>query len=298
MVIKDKFILLKDKPNIINVSDSTLKAKAVDNGVTRSLIMFKLEKQLTHFSKDRIVKLLSDEKDRVAVVMMDKYPLPVTYNQKTKQIIINLNFFETEDISASTIDPRNLLSAFVYGFIFANIVEGKYKINKSIAPSIISFLLTMLIRLFGKEYGLLGSYSSKITDLKFLLSCYIYASFFGIKKPNLYRSAYSQAALDYKPIKDKLDKYNFENIDDFIKALSELKVMPGLNKNVFASKFYRFFGGYSFLAALEDLPRFIAFIGTATVSGSTIAPSFIAIKYNQEEFNNLAKIAKMIFKRT
>ena len=46
---------------------------------------------------------------------------------------------------------------------------------------------------------------------------------------------------NYKEFENQLNKYDFFIIDDFIKALSEMKVMPGINKYMFTSKFLTFF---------------------------------------------------------
>lgn len=298
MIIKDKFSLLKDKSNIIDISASTISRVLVANGVKKAHSILKLEKKISHFAKDKVLKLLSDPKEskNIAIVNIPKYVLPVTYNKGTKQIIINIAPFGTDDIGPTSPDTRTLYSAIVYGYIFYTLVTKKYDVKQSLSSPIILFLITLLIRLFAKEYGLLGAYSGRIPLLKFLTSCYVYSSFFGIKGSKAYRMASSASQFNYKDIEKELNKIDFSDIDGLIDSLSKLKAMPGLNKHVFTKKFLTFFG-INFLPALEDLSRFIAILTSATVSGSTIVPTYLSVKYNETEFNKIIKISETIFRK-
>ena len=111
MIIKDKFTLLKNTPNLLSLSDSSINAKAVKDGTKKVYLVLKMEKKLTHFSKDKIIKLTNMPKSEFVVTTMDNYPLPVTYNTKTKQTIINVDALGTDDISSTSPDPRTLLSS-------------------------------------------------------------------------------------------------------------------------------------------------------------------------------------------
>jgi hypothetical protein len=296
--IKKEFSLLKGTENILNLSSAEMQSGFVPYGIKKSFEFIKAETKIVHFGKDTILKLLDIQKGNKSLFIMmtlPNYLLPVTYNQKTNQIIINISAFGSEDVTPTNPDPRNLYSCFVYGYTFYNVIKGTLDMGKKIAPSIISYLVSMFIRLFGKDYGLLSSYAHEIPKLKFLLSCYILSSFFGDPKEELYNHAAPMATFDYRPIESDLNQFDFSKIEDFISSLSKLKVMPDINTYVFAKKFYTFFG-VGFLPALEDVSRFIATLSTATVHGTTIVPTFISSKYNQTEFNNVIKISKKLFK--
>ena len=75
------------------------------------------------------------------------------------------------------------------------------------------------LRLFGKEFGLLGIYATQIPALKFLTNCYVLASMFGMTdKKKLYKRAAAASMVDFRPYIDRLEKYDFTNINDYIKS--------------------------------------------------------------------------------
>ncbi len=298
MIVKKTFSLLPGKENILNLSGVVINTHAVPHGLAKARSILKMEKKISHAGRDVIIDILDNPKPGkplFVVVNLPDYILPVTYNEKTQQILINVAYFGTDDISGTTPDPRNLYACFMYGYVFYNLINNKVEINKKIAVTITSFLLSVFVRLFGKDYGLLAAYSHNIPKLKFLLGCYILSSFFGVTdKKELYSQASTIASFDHRSIEEELNKYNFSDIEVFIKCLSELKVMPGITKYIVAKKFLQFFG-VNFLPALEDASRFISVLSTATVSGNTIVPTFIATKYNQTDFNSIIRISKAIF---
>jgi hypothetical protein len=298
MVVKEKFTLLKNVPNTLHLSAATIKAHSVSAGPRKVFVVLEMLKdRINHYTKDRVFSLISDVKKRdktLAVVKMSNYILPVSYNIPTKQIILNITPFDTDDIYPTKPDPINIYSSIVYGICFSDLVNNKVKIPDSYFAPISSYLLSMFIRVFGKEYGLLGMYATEINKLKFLICCYIMTSFFGMEGKEVYTKATTASAFDYRDIKDKLDTYNFTNIEDLIKALSDLKVMPGLNRFHFTERLYRFLG-VGFLPAIEDLSRFVSILTVSAITGSNVVPTFI-YTYNEGEFNKIIDISKGIFK--
>jgi hypothetical protein len=153
----------------------------------------------------------------------------------------------------------------------------------------------MFVRVFGKEYGLTETYAGSIPKLKFLLSCYIFAAFFGYKtNEKLFRKATSVAPFMHKDFHEQLMKYDFSDITQFLKALSELKVMPGIKVYGFTAKMFRFFK-IDMLAGLEDLSRFLSTIMASSVTGSTMVPSFIS-KYNEKEYKNIIDLTRKVIR--
>jgi hypothetical protein len=292
---KAKFNLIKDVPNIINLSQSAIDSYSIEDSIENLIRTILLTKgRAKHFTSNRIFELVSkysDTKKNVDVVYFPKYFLPITYNKQTKKIIINTGFFATKDIT--TIDSKTVYSCLVYGLCFRDLVEGKNKISDIYFSSFTNFIATIFIRVFGKQYGLLGAYVSRIPKLKFLVSCYILQSFFDISGSLMYKKALSISSYDYSGDIKELSKYDFNNIEDLILSFSELKVMPGITRYSFATKILKFLS-INFLVALEDGPRFISSILVSNIANNGIIPTFI-YSYNVPEFNKIITLAKKSF---
>lgn len=296
MIVKEKFTLLKGIPNLTRYSSSVIKASEVDSGPRMVFVTVQMsERRISHFSKDYIMKFVSNVQERksIKLVTLSDYMLPVAYNTPDKGMIINLHSFNTDDISQ--VDPRNIYGCLVYGICLSSLVTGRVKIPATYASVFVNYLLSVFIRLFGKEYGLVGVYATEIPKLKFLISCYIHTAFFDSgNRENIYRKSATLAGFDYRPELDQFNKFNFSKIEDFIEALSKLKVMPGINRYSFTAKFLKHLG-VNFLPAIEDASRFVSILTTSTVSGSTIIPKFI-YTYNEREFARIIEISKRMFR--
>ena len=299
MVIKQTFELLKGNQNLLDLSPQKLKPLKIDLGPRKVFVVLKLmENKIDHFTKKKIFENLEDVEKRkiLEVVNMPDYGLHISYNNPTKQIILNLSPFNTDDIYPNNPDPKNIYASMVYGLCLYNLVNDKINVPEKYFPSVAGFLTSMLIQIFGRDYGLLGSYSTEIPKLKFLVCIYILVSFFNEDPEKAYKKASVAAGIDLKYIKEDLEKgnYDFNSIIDFLRALSELKVMTGMNKYAFTNKIYKMLGA-SFLPALEDFSRFISIITTSSISGSSIVPTFIN-RYNRDEYLKLLEISKLVFK--
>jgi hypothetical protein len=299
MIIKEKFDLLKGVDNLIKLPSSKIKELELELGPRKIFLNLEMEKGRigSHYTKDAIFKLISDIQDRnvIKVINLPSYSLPITYNVSTKSQIINLSPFGINDITTSKPGPQNLYALMVYSIVFSDLVSGKFKVTeKSITP-MVNYFVSIFLRLFGKEYGLLGSFASEINKLKFLTNVYVLASFFGIVGLPAYKRSAAAATFNYKDIEDKLKRYDFKNINDFILALSELGVMPNLNRHIFTQKVLRQFG-FNFLPALEDCSRFIATIATSAIKGSNVVSTYL-YKYNERDFNQILELSKALFRR-
>lgn len=298
MIIKNKFELIKGQENTINYSIVKLNRTKVTRG--SRLVFVNLEQiktRINHYTKDRVFNFISDIKLRekkLIVINDSSYTLKVTYN-KTNHQIININPFNIDTILPDNPGSQNLYALLVYSITFAELVSGKFKVDSKYVGPISNYLMSILLRLFGKQYGLLGSYSAQIPKLKFLLNLYILESFFDISGPKSYNMATKLSGFSYQTHLDKLKKYKFDNINDLILSLSEFEIMPNLNKYIFTSKMLRMFG-IEFLPALEDLSRFISILTTSNIKGSNIVPTYLS-KYNERDFNKILEISKLIFKR-
>ncbi len=297
MEIIKTFSLLKGVPNILEYSQSKLTRVSIDKGPAKIYNTLKLiENRINHFTKKKVYSTLDEiktNKKLVALTTIENYILPVSYNVLTNTIIINLQPFGTDDISR--LDQRNVYACMVYGICLRDLVTKKVNIPDNIFNPISAFLTTTIMRLFGKEFGLLGVYATQIPALKFLTACYVLAAMFGEKnKPTLYKKASTSASIDFRPFIDKLTKYDFSKIEDYIKSLSDFKVMPGITRHTFAARILKSLG-INFLPGIEDPSRFISIITTSNLPGTSIAPTFIS-KYNVAEFEKLINVSKKIFK--
>lgn len=296
MVIKDSFRLVSGAPNLFKVSGSVVKSYQKEENNPRHVFAF-LElkkKSINHFTNTEIFKLIKDtvKRESIQVVKIDSYPLPVSYNIPTKGMIINLKYFEVNEIS--NMSPNDLYAALVYAYSFKQLVTKKFKISDSFAPIIVNFLLSFYVQVFGKDYGLVGIYAAGIPKLKFLVACYILSSFFGYKTgKDLFKKASSMAPYLYANEFDQLTKYDFYYIEEFIKAVSDLKVMPGLNLTIFTSRLYRFFG-INILPAIEDCSRFFSIMLVSSIPGSRLIPRNL-YKYNEKEYFKLIDITRRMF---
>jgi hypothetical protein len=297
MIIKKEFELLKGTKNIISFSSGVMKAKSVEGDVLNLVRTIKLiENRINHFTLKRVSKItenLKVAKNNIHVVNNMDYQLPVTYNTSTKKIVINLQPFDVDEVAK--LDPINVYACLAYGICLRNLTTGKYKIKSDYFVQISNWLNTIFVMVFGKDYGLLGSYSHEVNKLKFLIACYVLNSFFGIKGNTAYKKAAALSPVDYKSIVNDLNKYDFSKISDLIRSLSEQRVMPGLTKLTFVKKIYPLLS-VNFFPALEDISRFFSVIVTASIRGSNIVPTFISKKYNIDAFEKLLVIGQTIFK--
>jgi len=295
MVIKDKFRLVSSAENVIRVPSSVIeKYSSEENSPRHVFAILELKKKsIVHFTNKKIMDWVSDKKKResIQIVKVDDYPLRVTYNPPTKGNIINLKPFSVDEVSSMS--PNDLYAALVYAYAFEKLVTKKYKIKEEYSKVIVNYLLSFFVQIFGKEYGLVGIYASGIPKLKFLTACYIYSAFFGVKGSKLFSKATAIAPYMYKNEIDELSKYDFSLIEDFIQAVSDLKVMPGLTVTKFTSKLYRFFG-VEILPAMEDCSRFFSAILTSSVPGNRIVPKYL-FKFNQTEYFQLIEVTRRMF---
>jgi len=298
MIVKEKFDLLKGVDNILNIPSSRIKQMEIEIGPRKLFVIIDLMKnRINHYTKDKIFKLISSIEDRkkIHIIIFPTYSLSVSYNKPNDGQIINLSELGVDDILSTKPGPQTLYALMVYSIIFSDLVSGNFKVSSKYSTPITNYFTSVLLRLFGKEYGLLGSFSSEIPKLKFLTNSYILGSFFGITGTPAYKRAAAASSFDYRSIKDKLKRYDLKNINDFILSLSELGVMPNLNRHNFAGRVLKQFGS-SFFPALEDLSRFIATIATSEIKGSNVVSTYL-YKYNERDFNAILEISKALFKR-
>jgi len=298
MIVKEKFDLLKGMDNVMRLSAADVKRYSVTDGPHRVFVMIELNKNkiANHYTKEKIFRKLTLLKERnLEVLNLPDYQLPISYNLSTKNMIINISPFGINDLETDKPGPYNTYALMVYAIVFGDLVSGKTKVSESYAPVFSNYFSSIFMRLFGKQYGLLGSFARQIPKMRFLTNLYVLDSFFGIKGLPAYKKAATASAFDYKEISDNLSGYDFSNINYFIKALSDFGVMPNISRHLFAQKLLNFFK-LEGMPAFEDCSRLIATIATSDIKGSYVVPTIFS-KYNEKEYGKILEISRSIFKK-
>jgi hypothetical protein len=136
-------------------------------------------------------------------------------------------------------------------------------------------MVQLLLKAFAKAYGLTGGYVDMIPQFRFFTSLYIYISFFGFDKDASINKAMGFSRVDPKIFRNNISKYDFSKIDDYLLAMSENEITPGLNNYRFLDRMIRNFGVFN-LPVFEDLMRFSATMVASSINGNTyFSPSFL-----------------------
>lgn len=293
MIIKDQFTLYKGVPNILNLSKDQIDNYTFEGNTPQHVYAtLELKKNVIKHSVPgafqkilEYVKNVKITKD-LKIVVLDNYPFVVSYNRKTNDKIINLNVFNAKDLGR--VSPSNLYAAIVYAYTFEKIVNKKLRIPDNLAQPISNFFFSLFVQVFGRDYGFVGTYSSKLPGLKFLITAYILIAFFGRKQEkSTFNLSKQYSGFDYSGIFPVLKKHDLSNIHGFVRVLSESEIMPGLNIVRFTTRVIRSFE-QQMMPGFEDLSRFMALIMTSSISQQTIAKSFIH-KYQSEVYIRLLK---------
>lgn len=293
MEIKKQFDLLKND-NFLDVSQNELENSIKEENTTRRIHAFlKLNKnKIRHEDFSLALNFLSDNPDKFFAVEFDRYLLPVTYSPKADAIIFNLHAFHADEISQ--LGVPTVFSGLLYGILFRKIAKGETRLKDTYYTIVSNYMTSVMIRLFGKQYGLLSRYSYQIPTLRFFVASYVLASFFGIEGETNWKRAAKLSQYNYVEVKDSLKKYDMKNILDFVRALSDFGVMPGLNKYRFTEKIIKSFS-INFIPSVEDTSRFFAGIYCSSVLGNRVVPNYIK-KYNEQEYANIIEISRRMLK--
>lgn len=293
ITIKKEFELLRGINNLLDLNNKDIQKISVPNGQKLLANVIEMtEPYMDFFGKKRISQQIK-RLDEIAVINLETYPLYVSYNIPTDQIILNLSPFNVSTITAIKPDPRNIYAALVYGTCFRDTIRSKGKSIKDRYASIfVSYFTSMMIQMFGREYGLLAKHSRQIPMLKYVISCYILRSFFNIQSDKIYEMSKAISGYSDKDLEDGLKQFDLNNIGAMIDSLSKFEILPGINKPLFIGKLLKY-TSIQFIPVLEDVSRMISISMASIVKGSNIIPSFIR-RYNEEEFSNILGIGKII----
>ena len=293
MIKNRTFELIKGVVNWTNYDSLELQRKTVEDGNKFLSTVAVLNTGRGHFLYNTIGKDKSLD-ERLLVVNVDDYPLPVTWNIPTKTILINTSPFGTDKVNTKKIGSSNLYALLTYGFVVDRYLRDKAKFSDSDYELTFLFFLSLIVRLLARKFGLLASKDLRVFHLlKFILGCYVCVSFFGVtdlrKICHISKTEYNdQTEAIYR-------KYDFKSIFQFVQALNDEKVFSGLDKYYFASLCLKFFG-INFLPSFEDPIRFYASLATVSCPNSNLIRGFIP-KYNIPVYKRIIDRVKFELQR-
>lgn len=294
MKIKDTFSLLKGTPNILNLSKSQIGSFTLEgNSPKHVYVTLELKKNvIRHFALDKILEYVTNVKttNDLNIIVNEQYPLVVSYSQKAHSKLVNISPFNAKDLGR--VSYMNLYASILYAYTFDSLINGRLRIPDNMVKVISNFWFSLFVQVFGRAYGMTGTYSSKLPGLKFLITAYLLISFFGRKQDNaVYKSAKQYSGYLYEDKVDILNQIDMSDFRGFIKALSLMEIMPGFNIIKFTTTIHRIFSDVQILPGFEDLSRFMSLIMTSSVPQQTIAKSFIH-KYNKEAYMDMLNYMK------
>lgn len=286
MKINDNFLLTSGASNILNLSKDQIESATLDGNTPQHVyISLELKKSMIrHKGFDKILEYLKnvDKTKDLNILVLDQYPLVASYNRKTHSKIINIAPLNTKEVTR--LSYLNLYASVLYTYVFEKLISNKLRIPDNMIQPISNFWFTLFVKVFGRAYGLTGTHSSKLPGLKFLITLYILVALFGRQqsKPT-YTIAKQYSGYMYEDKIDILNRTDMNDIRGFIRSLSELEIMRGMNIIKFATTAHQRFD-LQMLPMFEDLSRFLSLIMVSSVGGGqTISKSFIS-KYNRDAY--------------
>lgn len=288
-MVKDELILLGNTKNIVSYPQSTVDSLLLgdeDLDKIKDTIKLFLNKTKSHFAHSIIDRQYNNEFNNYDFVSIPKYVLPAVYNKNSRRILLNMSIWGRKDIL--NIPPQDLYATLVYSYVVA--YYSNFDLSNDYIDTICDFMASVYLRLFAKKYGLMGSFVEEIPKLRFLVNMFVLKSFFFYDDKKSYIKAAHLSKINKDKFDVNLDDYDFSNIKDFIKCLSESGVLHGITMYEFASRLIRMFGVAS-LPMFEDGMRFMATISASSVPGTGIFPITLQ-KYNNTLYQKILKFVE------
>jgi len=282
MAKKTLELLGKNTLNYFAFPQATIDAYSVDQEdkeLFRNTLDLFSKKAKSHLSYQYVKQHLNTGLVDIDIVRISKYPLPVAYNISTKKSVINISALGKRVIGS--IEPRDIYTLVLYCHVASRIS----KLALSDSDLVAQYLSAIHLKIFSKSYGLTGSYSRLIPELRYLITVFVLVSFFGFAPELAFKRAVAVSRFDISSLKINLPDYDFSKISQLVKALGDAGTLPGINLYKYISLMIRNFGVTN-IVLLEDLMRFCSCMMCATINGNTVVPPYIQ-SYNPKLFKNL-----------
>lgn len=287
-MIKEKLSMLNDKPNVFDFPQSTIDPFLIpdeDKDIFLSTVKIFLSKSKSHFTSKYVDYHVKNDMKFFDIVRLPKYPLLAAFNKTTKRGIINISSVGKRSIS--NVNMRDMYAMTVYAHICSFLSAG-VEIPLENSDPFCEYMIQVFLKIFSKKYGLTGSYVNLIPQFRFIVSAYIYVSFFGVDQTEALKKAQALAKTDISEIKIDFSKYNLSNVDNLILALSDAQLLPGLNTYKFLDTMLKNFGTIN-LPIFEDIMRFSSSMISASINGNSFFPPVFQI-YNNKLFLKINSI--------
>tara|TARA_R110000824_G_scaffold313337_3_gene500165 strand:+ start:414 stop:1295 length:882 start_codon:yes stop_codon:yes gene_type:complete len=293
MIVHKDLTLLTGTQNVLRVTQSAIDAYKVDDA-DKSLIISSIDlfskRSKNHITYQILKPHLDNKFANIDFVRMKDYPLPAGFNEATRRPFANVTSLGRRSITS--IEQRDLYTLSIYTIVCGSL-SGRKDIPSTYWDIYADYMSGLFLRIFGKRYGLVGSYVDLIPELRYLVSAYIGISFFGFSQKDAFKKAISKSRYDVKKLKINLNDYDFSQLRDLIKALSDGAVLPGINMYSFVSSTINSFGIVN-IPMFEDAMRFNTTIFTSTINGNALCPTQAFI-FNQSLYTKIVSlVAKTI----
>lgn len=291
--MKDKLLLVSNKPNSLSIDQEVIDSLKIDeeelHHVKTTLKLFSKKAQGT-ITYDVFEPHMKTDLKLFDFVRMTDYPLAAAFNQTTRRVIINIGSMGRRNVQ--NIEIRDLYAMVIYSIIIGYF-SGTRKIPESNSKLYVDFYNSIILKIFAKSYGLTGSYMDLIPELRFFTNLFVLVSFFDLPQKDAIDRAAPLAKFNLKKLKVDLSKYDFYDIKDYTKVLSDSGVMPGFSLYVFVKKMLANFGIIN-LGMFEDIVRFNATMMASVVNGNTLFASHLQIYHTELYRRILEAIVKVI----
>lgn len=216
-------------------------------------------------------------------------------------ILYNVGMLEnTGSISVVPSNANVFLSSLLYAYALMNNVRMYSRMNNDILHRISTIYYTLMIQAFGRKSGLLVSEREKKEQLFFLTCCLVYSIYVPRNKSlgNLKDflgycasssgSSYLSTFL-HKMVNTRLTKkdepFNPENYDNLMKFANIAREMELLetSESEIKIQWFKILGSYGVMA-LEDYPRFVAYICGTAIPNAYIASTIRAYEKTSYQY--------------
>ena len=291
-MITKKLSLLRDIPNIVNMSQADVDLYKIDDDSIRQFIdsvdLFS-NRAKSHNSYQYVKFHVDNNFKYLDIVKIPKYPLLAVYNTNTKKCLINIS--ASLKTNVNNIDSRDLYTMVFYAHCCSCL--SIHDINPGFYEFYCNFICLMFLKLFAKKYGITGSYVDLIPQFKYVVSTYILMRFFGLKFPeaNKKAKAYSKfdSSLLFKRV--NISDYNLFDIKDMLRLLDKSGICPGLGPYRFLETVIRYYGPMN-LCMFEDIMRFSCALLCSSINSNSFFPQIFQLAYSRQDYEKITQIVE------
>jgi len=293
-MISKNISLLKNIPNVVNMSQADVDSYKVDDESTQQFIdsvsLFS-NRAKSHMTYKYVKFHLDNNFKYMDIVKIPKYPLLSVYNLNTKRCLLNIT--GTLKSNVGNIDPRDLYTMVMYGHCCSCLTMKP--INSGYYEFFCNYICLLLLKMFAKKYGITGSYVDLIPQFKYVVSCYVLMKFFGVSFPSADKKAKAYSKFDSNILRKKvsLDNYNLGNISDMLRLLSDASICPGLGTYRFLETVIRYFDVMN-VAIFEDIMRFCCTMYCCGINSNSFFPQQFQLMYSKTDYEKIIEIIEKI----